>query len=307
MSIGRREFLQRTPALLALLAIPPGHSLAAAPGGLIRKPIPSSGEQITAVGLGTARRYESAADESALAPLRATLQKFGELGGVLIDTAPSYGQAESVVGGLLESLGTRGNLFLSTKIGANGREAGQAQLENSFRALRTKIIDVVSLHNLRDTDTQLALLRDYKQQGRIRYLGITTSFDRQYTDFEAVIKRETLDFIQVDYALDNREAARRIIPAAHDLGMGVMVNLPFGRGRLFSAVQGKPLPEWATEFDCRSWAQFFLKYLISHEAVTCAAPGMAKAEYVLDNLAAATGRLPDASLRRRMETFIDAL
>jgi aryl-alcohol dehydrogenase-like predicted oxidoreductase len=146
-----------------------------------------------------------------------------------------------------------------------------------------------------------------KQAGRIRYIGITTSFEKQYPEFEQTIKKETLDFIQVDYALDNRNADERIIPSAGDRGMAVMINLPFGRGRLFKAVQGKNLPEWAAEFDCASWPQFFLKYIVSHPAVTCAVPGMAKAEYVTDNLGAARGRLPDAAMRRRMENFIDGV
>jgi aryl-alcohol dehydrogenase-like predicted oxidoreductase len=146
-----------------------------------------------------------------------------------------------------------------------------------------------------------------KQAGRTRYVGITSSFDKQYGEFEETMKRETLDFIQIDYALDNRDAGQRIIPLAGDRGMGVMINLPFGRGRLFKAVQGKKLPEWASEFDCKSWPQFFLKYIVSHPSVTCAIPGMARPDYVVDNVGAARGRLPDAAARKRMEQFIDNL
>jgi aryl-alcohol dehydrogenase-like predicted oxidoreductase len=163
------------------------------------------------------------------------------------------------------------------------------------------------VHNLRDTQTHLATLRDLHRAGRIRYVGITTSFPNQYADFERTMKAEKLDFIQVDYALDNRTAGERILPLAAERGMAVMINLPFGRGRLFNAVQGKQLPEWAAEFDCKTWAQFFLKYIVSHPAVTCAVPGMAKAEYVRDNIGAAHGRLPDAAMRRRMENFIDSI
>jgi aryl-alcohol dehydrogenase-like predicted oxidoreductase len=166
---------------------------------------------------------------------------------------------------------------------------------------------LIAVHNLRDTDTQLGTLRDLKQAGRIHYVGITTSFDKQYGEFEQVIKKEKLDFIQVDFALDNRDAGERIIPLAGERGMAVMINLPFGRGRLFKAVQGKKLPEWAAEFDCRTWPQFFLKYIVSHPAVTCAIPGMARPEYVVDNLGAARGRLPDAVTRRKMEQFIDSV
>ena len=178
------------------------------------------------------------------------------------------------------------------------------QIEQSFRNLKTSKIDLIAVHNLRDTDVHLETLRALKQAGRIRYVGITTSFDGQYGEFESVMKRERLDFIQIDYALDNRNAAERILPLARERGMAVMINLPFGRGRLFNATKGKALPEWAREIDCTTWAQFFLKYIVSHEAVTCAIPGMARPEYVDDNIQAAKGRLPDAATRKRMEALI---
>jgi aryl-alcohol dehydrogenase-like predicted oxidoreductase len=180
-----------------------------------------------------------------------------------------------------------------------------AQIEASFKRYRTNKIDLLAVHNLLDTDMQLKTIRDLKAAGRVRYVGITTSFDNQYGEFEQVMKKETLDFIQVDYALDNRDAGDRLIPLAGDRGMAVMINLPFGRGRLFNAVQGKKLPEWTSEFDCATWAQFFLKYIVSHPAINCAVPGMARPEYVVDNLGAARGRLPDAVMRKRMEQFID--
>ena len=225
----------------------------------------------------------------------------------MIDSSPSYGTAEAVVGELVEGLKIRDSLFLATKVSLRnvGRDEGIKQIEESFKKYRTNKLDLIAVHNLRDTETQLRTLREMKQAGRIRYVGITTSFDNQYGEFEQTMKKETLDFIQVDYALDNRDAGERIIPLAGDRGMAVMINLPFGRGRLFNAVQGKKLPEWAGEFDCQSWAQFFLKYIVSHPAITCAVPGMAQAKYVVDNLGAARGRLPDAAMRRRMEQFID--
>jgi aryl-alcohol dehydrogenase-like predicted oxidoreductase len=189
----------------------------------------------------------------------------------------------------------------------NTKEEGVAQIEQAFRNLRTDRIDLIAVHNLRDTANQLATLRDLKAAGRIRYIGCTTSFDRQYEAFEAMMRRETLDSIQIDYALDNRNAAERIIPLAKDRGMAVFINLPFGRGSVFRATQGKPLPDWAAEIDVTTWAQFMLKYIVSHEAVTCAVPGMAQPQYVDDNLKAAQGRMPDAAMRRRMEQFIDGL
>ena len=277
----------------------------AAQAALLRKPIPSTGEQIPIVGLGTARRYEEAATEADLAPLRDTVREFRALGGAVVDTAPSYGRGEAVMGELVDGLGTRKDIFLATKVGVDSKAAGVAEIEQSFKNLKTDRIDLIAVHNLRDVTNQLATLRDMKAAGRIRYVGATTSFERQHADFEAMMRREQLDAIQVDYALDNRKSADRVIPLARDRGMAVFINLPFGRGRLFKAVEGKALPDWAAEIDCTTWAQVFLKYVVSHEAVTCAVPGMAQARYVPDNLAAARGRMPDAALRRRMEQFID--
>src|SRR6476660_8353272 len=274
---------------------------------LIQKQIPSSGESIPVIGIGTARRYEEIKNDSEKAPLRETLRQFQALGGKVIDSSPSYGTAEAVVGELVEGLKIRDSLFLATKVSlrGGGRESGMEQIERSFKRLRTAKVDLIAVHNLQDTQVQLRTLREMKQAGRIRYVGITTSFDNQYAEFERTMKNENLDFIQVDYALDNRDAGERIIPLAADRGMAVMINLPFGRGRLFNAVQGKKLPQWASGFDCASWAQFFLKYIVSHPAITCAVPGMAQAKYVVDNLGAARGRLPDAAMRRKMEQFID--
>ena len=308
MHLSRRNFLKAgVGAGVAMLL--PSPELFAQGAPLLQRRIPSSGESVPIIGLGTARRYEEITTEAEKAPLRETLRQFKELGGRAIDSSPSYGTAEAVVGELVEGLRIRDSLFLATKVSLRkgGREAGVAQIEQSFKRLRANQIDLIAVHNLLDTQTQLRTLREMKQAGRIRYIGITTSFENQYPEFERTMKNETLDFIQVDYALDNRKADERIIPLAADRGMAVMINLPFGRGRLFNAVQGKKLPAWANEFDCKTWAQFFLKYIVSHPAVTCAVPGMAKAEYVIDNLGAARGRLPDVAMRRRMENFIDGV
>jgi aryl-alcohol dehydrogenase-like predicted oxidoreductase len=306
--MNRREFIKTGFAAGAALALP-SRDLFAQGSVLIQKKIPSSGEMIPVIGLGTARRYEEVTNDAEKVPLRETIAKFKEVGLKVIDSSPSYGTAEAVVGEIVDGLKIRDSLFFATKVSLRrgGKEEGIKQIEQSFKRLRTDKIDLIAVHNLLDTDIQLKNLRDMKSAGRIRYVGATTSFDRQYGDFEQMMKKETLDFIQVDYALDNRNAGERIIPLAGDRGMGVMINLPFGRGRLFKAVQGKKLPEWASEFDCRSWPQFFLKYIISHPSVTCAIPGMAKAEYVVDNVGAARGRLPDAAMRKRMEQFIDNL
>ena len=303
--LSRRQLLKAGIVAGASALLPAGAAFAqGAP--LIQRKIPSSGESLPVIGIGTARRYEDIATEAQKAPLREVLRQFKELRGKLIDTSPTYGTAEAVVGELASELKIRDALFLATKVSIEGREAGIRQMEQSFKRLRADKIDLIAVHNLRDTETHLHTLRDWKQAARIRYLGITTSFPRQYEDFERTMKAETLDFIQVDYALDNRETDKRILPLAAERGMAVMINLPFGRGRLFNAVQGQKLPPWAAEFDCASWAQFFLKYIVSHPAVTCCMPGTAKVEYLLDNLGAARGRLPDAAMRRRMETFLEA-
>ena len=274
---------------------------------LHKKPIPSTGEMIPIIGLGSARRYEEARTEADMAPLRDTFRRFHQLGGTVVDTAPSYGNAEAIMGTIMSELGITKDLFVCTKVGVDTPEQGRAQIAQAFQKLRTERIDLLAVHNLRDITNQLAILRELKQAGRIRYVGATTSFDRQYEAFEAMMRRETLDSIQIDYALDNRNAAERIIPLAAERGMAVFINLPFGRGSVFRATEGKPLPSWAAEIDATSWAQIMLKYLVSHPAVTCAVPGMAQARYVDDNMKAAQGRMPDAALRRRMEQFFDSL
>jgi diketogulonate reductase-like aldo/keto reductase len=306
MDLNRRALIKAGIAAGASLLLPPC-DLFAQTQPLIQKKIPSTGETIPIIGISTARRYEEIKTDAEKVPLRETIRQFQALGGTVIDSSPSYGTAEAVVGELVEGLKIRDSLFLATKVSLRnvGRDEGIKQIEASFKKYSTNKLDLIAVHNLRDTDTQLKTLREMKAAGRIRYVGITTSFDNQYGEFEQVMKKETLDFVQVDYALDNRDAGDRLIPLAGDRGMAVMINLPFGRGRLFNAVQGKKLPEWASEFDCVSWAQFFLKYIVSHAAITCAVPGMARPEYVIDNLGAARGRLPDAAMRKRMEQFID--
>ncbi|HRP75739.1 MAG TPA: aldo/keto reductase [Rhodocyclaceae bacterium] len=284
------------------------HALATAPSELITKPIPSSGERIPVIGIGTARRYDVDGSAAARVPLREVLRTFPELGGRLVDTAPSYGRAEPVVGDLVAAIGNRDKLFLATKvrISSGDVKAGIAEMEQSLRHLHTDRIDLMQVHNLAGVDELLPVLREWKQAGRIRYVGITTSFERQYEDFVRVMAHETLDFIQVDYAIDNRSAADRILPLAADRGMAVLTNLPFGRGRVFQAFRDKPVPEWAREWDIESWAQFALKYVVSHPAVTCAIPGTATLAYLQDNMGAARGRLPDAGTRSRMAALIDS-
>lgn len=297
----RRSFLAGAAGLAPLLR------LALAADEPIRRTIPSSGEALPALGIGTARRYEVEATPDKIAPLRAAMERFVGLGGTVIDTAPSYGNAEEILGTILREGGLREKVFLATKVDTRDREAARAQIERSLGRLGGKALDLVAVHNLIDTDDNLAVLRELKQAGRIRYLGVTVWRDNQLAALEPVIQKQALDFIQVNYALDNRTAAERILPLARDRGMGVMINVPFGRDRLLPAVKDKPLPDWAAEFDCRSWPQFLLKYVLGHEAVTCPVPGMARVAYVEDNLGAIRGRLPDAAMRRRMEAYVEGL
>lgn len=305
MKVHRRQWLQA--ALAAAAAATGARAQVVAPAAAaLRKPIPSSGEAIPVIGIGTAVKYHNPSLND-FTVLRNTMQRFLAAGGSVVDTAPAYGTAEAAVGALMQSLDARGSIFVATKVGAVGRDEGRAQIERSFKQLRTDRIDLIAVHNLRDVETQLATLREYRDGGRVRYVGITTSSERQYADFERTMKEQQLDFVQVDYAIDNRLAAERILPLARERAMATMINLPFGRGRLFRAVRGKALPDWAAEIDCESWAQFFLKYIVSHEAVTCAIPGTSKPEHAVDNAAAARGSMPDAAMRRRMEAFIDAL
>ncbi len=276
---------------------------------LISKPIPSTGEMIPVVGIGTARYFDAQVSDEEMIVRREVIEQLPKLGGMLIDTAAGYGRgvAESLVGDLVADVGNRNQLFLATKVRKSSVDEGIQEMEASFRKLKTNIIDLMQVHNLVGVTEMLSIMREWKAEGRFRYIGVTTSSDRQYTDFIAMMKREELDFIQVDYSLANRTAAERILPLAADRGMAVLVNLPYGRGRLFRAVGDRPLPEWASQFGAKTWGQFFLKYIVSHPAVTCAIPGTYKMTYLEDNLGAATGELPVAGLRKRMEEYYDAL
>ena len=271
---------------------------------LIEKAIPSSGEKIPVIGMGTARFFSTVTPE-----LTDVIRRFPELGGRLIDTAPSYGNAEVVVGDIIAGLKNRPKYFLATKVAVRSgeRAAIVQQMEQSMQRLHTDRIDLMQIHNLAAVPETLPVLREWKQAGRFRYIGVTTSSDRQYTDFEQVMRREQLDFIQVDYAIDNRGAEERILPLAAERGMAVLVNGPFGRSRVFQRVAGRALPDWAAEIDATSWAQIFLKYLASHASVTCVIPGTEKVEFLVDNMKASHGRLPDAALRKRIEEFYAGL
>ena len=303
----RREFTRASLGAVSLVALGPALGPAfAGTEHIIKKAIPSSGELIPIIGLGT-NRYGVDESAAARAPLRAALQRFHQMGGTLIDTAPQYRTSESVLGDLISDLGIRDDLFIATKTDKSNAAETNAQMQISARKLDTSKFDLMQVHNLRGWKTALPVMRKWQQEGRIRYIGMSTSRASQYEDFEAVMRSEKLDFIQVNYSLEQREAADRILPLAADSGVAVIINRAFGGGRIFKAVGDKPLPDWAKDFGCASWAQFLLKYACGHPAATAAIPGMTKLHHVDDNFGAAHGRLPDAAERKRQEAYFDSL
>jgi aryl-alcohol dehydrogenase-like predicted oxidoreductase len=305
MAITRRTVLEIGAGTGAAAALGVG-PLMAQDGPLVMKTIPKSGEQIPPIGIGT-NRYGVGASEEERAPLRATLKLFAELGGKIIDTAAVYGTAESVIGDLVTELGIRNDLFFATKTDLRGQTSGAAGLQQRLDRMRTQTMDLMQVHNLVDVANELAIMREWKQEGRIRYIGATISTANQHDAMARVMETEEMDFVQFNYSLDDRSAAARLLPLAADRGLAVLLNLPFGRGDLFDKVEGLELPDWAADFGSTSWGQFFLKYIISHPAVTAAIPGTRQERHVIDNLGAARGRLPDADFRRRQEQFFDAL
>lgn len=304
--ISRRDFTRTTLAACGLAAAGAPAALAA-PADIIKRSIPSTGELIPIMGLGT-NRYGVGTSPGERAPLREALARFHERGGTVIDTAPGYRTSESVLGDLMGDLGIRDELFVATKVDRDGgRDDSLAQMRDSARRLGTETIDLMQVHSLSDWQNNVPLLQELKEDGRFRYIGVTTSRSSQYEDMEKAMRRHDLDFIQVDYSLEQREAAERLLPLAADRGMAVMLNRTFGGGRIFTAVGSRPLPDWAAELQISSWAQFLLKYALSHPAATVAIPGMTKLRHVDDNFGAAEGPMPDAGQRRRMEAFFDAL
>jgi diketogulonate reductase-like aldo/keto reductase len=274
---------------------------------MLTRPIPSSGEKLPIIGLGTWRTFDVDLTSDNRRQLGDVLSLLIKLGGRVIDTSPMYGRAEDVIGELTTALGIRDKVFLATKVWTRGKENGIKSMERSMVRLRTKQIDLMQVHNLVDVHTHLATLHEWKEQGRIRYLGITHYESGAFGEVEKIMRSEKLDFIQINYSIMEREAEERILPLAQERGIAVIVNRPFGGGDLFSRVRSKPLPEWSSEFDCRSWAQLFLKWIIATPAVTCAIPATEKPRHLEDNMQAGIGRLPDARMRQRMVESVESL
>jgi aryl-alcohol dehydrogenase-like predicted oxidoreductase len=293
--VTRREFIGGgvTAGIGAVLA--PTAAGALAREQLITRAIPSSGEELPAIGIGTDSFRADVSEE-----IRAELKRMSELGGSVIDTAAAYGESEALIGQALESLGTREKMFLATKLVGSG---GAESLERSLQRLKTRRIDLLQVHNLNGIAELVPLMQQWKKAGKIRYIGATTSRGSQHEELMSAMRSYPLDFIQVDYSLDNREAAAGILPLALERKQAVLVNLPFGRSSLFSEAAGRKLPQWAADIDVSSWAQYFLKYVISHPVVTCVIPGSTKVSHLEDNQGAGRGRLPDAGMRRKMEEY----
>ncbi len=266
--------------------------------------IPKTGEKIPAVGLGTYQSFDVSNDAAETAKAKDVLRRFVELGGKVVDSSPMYGTSESTVGDLAAELNVHKQLFVATKVWTSGREAGIGQMQESMKKLRVNKLDLMQVHNLLDMDTHLATLRDWKAEGRIRYLGITHYNDGSHATLEKIIKSGGIDFVQFNYSIVEREAESRLLKAAADSNTAVMINRPFAQANLFSKVRGKNVPEWAAEFDCQSWAQFFLKYILAHPAVTCVIPATRNVKHLEDNMNAMRGRLPDEKMRAQMAALI---
>ena len=302
MKLTRRQVIQAGANLAGASLISP--ILAQSP--LNTTIIPSSGQQVPSVGIGC-RNYRGSLNSDEMPVFTDTLSTFHRLGGKVVDTSPNYGNSEEIIGTIMRELDIRNELWVATKVDREDQATGIARMERSFKLLAGDSFELMQVHNLRGVDIQLKTMTEWKEQGRFRYIGVTTSSDRQYEAMAEVMNRHTLDFIQIDYSLGNRNADDRLLPMALDKGIAVLVNLPFGRGRMFNAVGDTPLPDWATDIDAGSWAQIFLKYVMSHRTGAIPIPGTTKPHHADDNIAAARGRLPDASLRREMELFIDPL
>ncbi len=305
MKLTRRDLIRMSAGAGAIGLSSGWSSLLANQHALIMTTIPSTGQQVPSVGLGTVK-FRGDPSSAEMAPLKETLKKFYGLGGRVVDTSPNYGNSEDVLGHLLDALGIREKVFMATKVDREDQAEGIKRMEGSFQRLGGKI-DLMQVHNLRGTDVELETMQAWKDQGRFRYIGITTHRVRQHDEIERYMRKYPLDFIQVNYSMADQAAAERLLPLAQDKGIAVLVNRPFGRGDLFGAVKGVSLPDWAADIDALSWGQVFLKYIISHPAATIPIPGTSKPHHAEDNMAAMTGRLPDMKLREEMSSFIDKL
>lgn len=296
----RKEFLKLAGAGTAMLA----SGMPALAAKKIRtKKIPKTGEQLPVIGVGTSRVFDIRDEPDAFPSRQEVLRLMFEAGGSVIDSSPMYGSAEGVVGELLAKMGGHKKAFIATKVWTDGRQEGIAEMNDSFQLFKTRKIDLMQVHNLTDTTTQLKTMRKWKDEGRFRYLGITHYVPEAIDEIIAVVEKEPLDFVQMMYSLDEPEAAERLLPLCQEKGIAFLANRPFARGNLFRATRGMTLPGWAAEIGIDSWARFFLKFVVGHPAVTCAIPGTDKPKYMADNLGAGYGPLPDKKMQQEMLKF----
>lgn len=305
-ALSRRDFIQGLGLLAAGILLVPKNVFGQGRQPITRA-IPSTGESVPVIGMGTSGTFDAGNDRAVMAELGEVLQVFFDNGGTVIDSSPMYGSAEMVVGELLKTTRNRKALFAATKVWIDGKQDGIDQMRKSMRLMGVSVMDLMQIHNLRDWKTHLPTLRQWKAEGRIRYIGITTSHGRSHTELMQIMRSEDLDFVQFTYNIEDRTVEDNLLPLAADRRMATLINRPFQRGGLFSKVRGKALPEWAAEFDCGSWGNFFLKFVISHSAVTCVIPATAKVSHMKDNMAAGFGRLPDSTMRKRMVQYVESL
>jgi aryl-alcohol dehydrogenase-like predicted oxidoreductase len=308
----RREWLGLTAGAGAALALDPRLLRALQRQQLITRAVPKTGEQLPIVGLGSSATFSQVARSEDVSALREVLRTMVDGGATVFDTAPSYGASEEVSGRIAQELGITDRIFWATKVnvareGAADPAAARAQIERSFERIGKNPIDLIQVHNLGDVPVQLGILKEVKDAGRVRYIGVTTTSENQYDRLAEIMRSEPIDFIGIDYAIDNREVETTVLPLALEQKIGVLVYAPFGRTRLFARAGDRPLPDWAHEFDAHSWAQFFLKFIASHPAVTVITPATSQPRNMIDNLGGATGRLPDEATRQRMIEVVDAL
>ncbi|MFW5924872.1 MAG: aldo/keto reductase [Myxococcota bacterium] len=307
-TLTRRAFLELSAAAGALGVLGPAGSLAAK-DDLIRRAIPSSGQRIPAIGLGTARTFDVSPDDAAaMKPLRGVMKRFFEGGGRLVDSSPMYGRAEAVVGRLAGDLGIADDLFMATKVWTPGRDAarkaGVVQMKRSRQLMGGGRLELLQVHNLVDLETHMKTLRRWREEGRVRYIGVTHSRTSSHDALTRIVERAPIDFVQLNYNIAERNAEKRLLPAAADNDVAVLVNEPFEKGELFGRTRGVELPGWAKEIGVTSWAQFFLKFIVGHPAVTCAIPATSDPEHAEDNIGACRGALPDTRQRQRMVRYL---
>lgn len=303
----RRRFIKGACSVAALGVASPRLAISAKDVSLLRA-IPSTGELIPAIGMGSWITFNVGNNKRERGTRVDVLRAFFKGGGALVDSSPMYGSSEAVIGHCLGEIGGEPPVFSATKVWTSGRERGIRQMKESAALWGEDAFDLMQVHNLMDWETHLETLKAWKKDGRVRYIGVTTSHGRRQRDIEDIMRTDKeVDFVQFTYNIATREAERRLLPAAADNGKAVIINRPFDGGRLFRRVSGKPLPEWAAEIDCANWAQFFLKYVLSHPAVTCPIPATSRVDHMLENIGALKGRLPDPSTRQRMATYFEQI